>query len=364
MRRIDDAADEQYWKIAITGPGGTGKTTLGVSAPKPLIVLSERQGLPSIKQAAKRLGVPVPPVVFVDDAVDYRTVLKALRAPKDKPFVLIDRGNGEVVMELPVEDWPQTVIVDSLTDACDVVKRELDDQSPNRKDRSGLPVMSRGKWGVWTDRCMGLVKGFRDLPMHVVFLCLLSDRTKEDDDGNIIERIIQPKLATHGMGPQLCAAVNLMGYTRRKMDGGAPVYAVLTIAPEHMLSKPCEPLQQWEVPDLSSWIDRLNGNLTVAPDFPDMSGGNVPTKEPETEAPDEPQADDGPGEPEAFPACVECGRVAVGADGDMCGGCEALVFGDEGPVDPSEPEPDAGAPEVESKPKGAKAKRAAKKAGK
>ncbi len=327
MQRIDDLADEQYWKICITGPGGTGKTTLGVSAPKPLIVLSERQGLPSIKAAAKRLGVPVPPVVYVDVAEDYRTVLQALRAPKDKPFVLIDKSTGEVVMELAVEDWPQTVIVDSLTDACDVVKRELDDQAPNKKGRDGLPVMARGKWGVWTDRCMGLIKSFRDLPMHVVFLCLISDRTKEDADGNITERIVQPKLATHGMGPQLCAAVNIMGYTRRKVEGNVPIYGVLTIAPEYMLSKPCEPLQQWEVPDLSSWIERLNGNLTVMPDFPDMSDEVIPPKEPEK--PEQTTDDDGDAHDAAEDKpemCSECGLIIVQSAGDVCAGCEPDIL--------------------------------------
>ncbi len=330
MQRIDDLADEAYWKIAITGPGGTGKTTLGVSAPKPLIVLSERQGLPSIKAAAKRLGVPVPPVVFVDDAQDYRSVLKALHGPKDKPFVLVDRDSGEVVVELPVEEWPQTVVVDSLTDACDVMRRELDEQSPNRKGRDGLPVMARGKWGVWTDRCMALIKGFRDLPMHVVFLCLLSDRTKEDDSGNITERIAQPKLATHGMGPQLCAAVNVMGYTRRKMDGDNPVYAVQTITPEWKLSKPCEPLQQWEVPDLTSWVERLNGNLEVVPDFPNMSDEAIPAKEP-TPEPEQAVGQGGPpgsvsvtgGSGEVM--CSECGEEPVQDDGDICAGCESKI---------------------------------------
>lgn len=330
MQRIDDLAEEAYWKIAITGPGGTGKTTLGVSAPKPLIVLSERQGLPSIKQAAKRLGVPVPPVVYVDDAEDYRGVLRALHGPKDKPFVIVDPATGEVIIELPAEEWPQTVVVDSLTDACDVLRRELDAQSPNRKGRDGLPVMARGKWGVWTDRCMALIKGFRDLPMNVVFLCLISDRTKEDDDGNIIERIVQPKLATHGMGPQLCAAVNIMGYTRRKMEGDTPVYAVLTIAPEWMLSKPCEPLQQWEVPNLTSWIERLNGNLTVMPDFPDMSDEPMSPKKEEPSEPEQAERINGDGEAadesEGPPAmCSACGEQPVMNEGDVCTGCESAI---------------------------------------
>ena len=333
MQRVDNLAEEAYWKIAVTGPSGTGKTTLGVTAPKPLIVLSERQALPSIKMAAKRLGVPVPPVVYVEEADDYRSVLVALHRPKDKPFVIVDRSSGEVIIELPVEEWPETVVIDSLTDACDVVRKELDLQAPDRKGRDGLPFRAGNKWGIWVERCMGIVKGFRDLPMHVVFLCLLSDKTKEDDDGNVIERIIQPKLATHAMGQQLAAAVNIMAYTYRTSEGAKLVYGVMTNSRhEGMLTKPCEPLQRIEVADLTSWIDRLGGNLVATPDFPVAPESEAFQEEPEE--PTQPEQaerinDDGEAtdEQEGPPVerCSECGVEPVYMAGDICAGCEAKI---------------------------------------
>jgi hypothetical protein len=344
MQRIDNT-DESYWKVAITGPGGTGKTTLGVSAPKPLIVLSERQGLPSIKQAAKRLGVPVPAVVYVEHADDYRGILRALRGPKDEPFRVKD-ADGEVVMELPVEQWPETVVIDSLTDACDVMVNQIRDQSPPRKGRDGLPVDAQRFWGVLIDRCNGLIKGFRDLPMHVVFLCLLSDKTKEDDNGNMIERVIQPKLATHAMAQSLCAAVNVMGYTYRTVDKERqPVYGVRTMGPESMLTKPCEPLHKNEVADLGSWFARLSGNLAELPEFPlgpESLDGAEPDPEPEPEAQPERTEDEAP------PLCSACGDFPVVTEGEICEECEKAIPGPE-------PEPE---PKAEAKPK-----RGAKKAG-
>ena len=176
---------------------------------------------------------------------------------------------------------------------------------------------------------MGIVKGFRDLPMHVVFLCLLSDKTKEDDDGNVIERIIQPKLATHAMGQQLAAAVNIMAYTYRTSEGAKLVYGVMTNSRhEGMLTKPCEPLQRIEVADLTSWIERLGGNLVATPDFPvapESEAFQEEPEEPERPEQDEHTNDDGEatdaaeGKPEM---CSECGLIIVQSAGDVCAGCE------------------------------------------
>lgn len=350
MKRIDNEAGEAYWNFAICGPGGVGKTTMGVSAPKPLIVLSERQGMPSIRLAAKRLGRPVPPVALVEEADDYRAVLKALRGPRDKPFRIV--ADGQVVMELPVEEWPESVVIDSLTDACDVLVAEIRKISPPKKGRDGLPVDAQRFWGVLIDRATGIIKGFRDLPMHVVFLCLVSDKTKEDKDGRILERIVQPKLATKDMANALCAAVNVLGYAYKTLDRDKNVvHGFMTQGPEGMMTKPCEPLRGREVPDVANMIARLQGNLEDVPTMPlapeamDASRGD--------EAP--PPADEEPDtQPEGY-QCTNCGAAAVEQDGDMCQPCEDKVFGDAEAAAKADQESEAEEPEgaePEDKPKG------------
>ncbi len=331
MKRIDTEVGENYWNFAICGPGGVGKTTMGCSAPKPLIVLSERQGMPSIRLAAKRLGCPVPPVALVEDADDYRAVLKALRGPKDMPFRLI--SGGEVVMELAVEDWPETVVIDSLTDACDVLVAEIRKKSPQKPGRDGLPVDAQRFWGVLIDRATGIIKGFRDLPMHVVFLCLVSDKTKEDKDGRILERIVQPKLATKDMANSLCAAVNVLGYAYKTLDGQKNVvHGFMTQGPEGMMTKPCEPLRSREVPNVANMIARLQGNLEDVPTMPlapeamDASRGDETPPPAEGREPDEPQGSP-PSQPEFF-KCTNCQQSVVDVDGGMCQPCEDKIFGD------------------------------------
>jgi len=267
MKRIDDDENEMFWKFAIAGLSGAGKTSLGVSAPNPLILLSERQGMPSIKAAARRLGVPVPPVLLVERADDYRLALQALRGDRAHPFVVRDL-KGEVVLHLDV--WPETVVLDSLSDAVTVIMREIREQSPQRVGKDGLPVDAQRFWGVLSDRMFNLMKSFRDLPMHVVFLCLRDERTKEDGDGNVIERVIQPKLSPRSLVNDLCAAVNVVGYSYRTLDKQKHVvYGVVLEAGEGAVTKPCEPLRRVEVADLRSWIVRLNGFLTgPVPEMP------------------------------------------------------------------------------------------------
>jgi hypothetical protein len=111
------------------------------------------------------------------------------------------------------------------------------------------------------------MKLFRDLPMNVVFLCLRDERVKEDEDGNVIERIVQPKLSPRSLVGDLCAAVNVVGYSYRTHDKQERVvYGVVLEAGERAVTKPCEPLRAVEVANLSSWIDRLNGALDAPPE--------------------------------------------------------------------------------------------------
>lgn len=346
MKRIDTDEAEAYWNFAIAGPGGTGKTTMGVSAPRPLILLSERQGMPSIRLAAKRLGVPVPAVALVECADDYRAALIALRGPKNKPFRLctlpktvkengkvVRRIPGDLVMELPVDQWPLTVVLDSLTDACDVLVSEIRDQSPQKPGRDGLPTDAQRFWGVLIDRATGIIKGYRDLPMHVVFLCLVSDKTKEDKDGRILERIVQPKLATKDMANSLCAAVNVLGYAYKTLDRNKNVvHGFQTTGPEGMMTKPCEPLRSRELPDVGYWIRMLEGNLEdvgpmpLAPEAMDAARGDDDplgraTPEGVEEGYDESADPDPDADPEVF-SCSQCDTI-VEADGQLCDEHEA-----------------------------------------
>lgn len=306
MLRLDDLAEETYVSAAIYGKPGTGKTNFGVSAPKPLILLTERQALVHIKAAAVRLGKPCPPVVFCESVQDLRDVIRACRGDKKKPFAVRHKFKGkdgvpdtdEVVLTL--DEWPETLVLDSGTDAGRLMTESIDRESPPRAGSDGLPTHTQNYWGVLGTRFGSFVRDFRSLPMHRIILCLADD--KEVGEGEARTRWLGPSLPMRRLADDLAASVNVVGYTYRRVKrekrGESVVntihYGVLTVGPEYAVTKPFRPLRDAEVPDFTYWLKVINGTTqpTQAPALPGEldAGGEQPVKadtgpEPEVEAP-------------------------------------------------------------------------------
>lgn len=277
MERLDTSPAESYVSCAIYGKSGSGKTTFGVTAPKPLILLSERQGLVHIKQAAARLGIPVPPVLYMTTLQDYRNAVRALYGAKDRPFQVFEVHEGpdktrkrELLLELP--EWPQTVVIDSVTDVCRIVIEEIREQSPPKLGADGLPTDSQRFWQVLSDRARNVVMGFRDAPVHRIFLALADDRIQ--GEGDDARRQLTLDLPMRKLPEIVTAAVNCVGYAFRKEKRvpapGNPskwqtklIYGVMTTGPEFMTLKPYRPLRDTEVPDFSHWVKVIQGELTA-----------------------------------------------------------------------------------------------------
>jgi hypothetical protein len=267
MKRID-AEKNTHYKVAVFGESGTGKTTLGTSAPKPLFLLSERQGLNSIREACARSGEPVPPVLFMESMADYGDVLRSIRVPTDGPLVIRDKAGNELES---FDEWPETIVIDSLTDAMDKIKRELLLQSPPKVQDDGLAEMTMRHWGALRDRCEKLVRAFRDVPFHVLFLAL---RKVKDGDANT-SRFTGADLPMNALPGVLQACVNVAGMLRRdavpKLDeSGQPMvkdgrplrdyrHSVQMRGPEHLVVKAPLVLDTYEVPDLGVWFEKLDG---------------------------------------------------------------------------------------------------------
>lgn len=269
MKRLDDSTDPPWFKALVYGTTGSGKTSLGVTAPKPLILLSEAQGAIHVRQAAKRLGVPVPPMFYMESVFDFRNWVRALQGDKSKPLTVKERfkdpNTGEIVEHTVVEltEWPETVVIDSLTDVCRILIDEIRRESPQKKGQDGLPVDSQRSWQVLGDRYKNLVWAFRDVPAHVLFLALSEDR-EEGEDGNKV-RVLTADLAMKKLPRVTASAVNLVAYAFRKeirdKDGVRIQHAVMTSGPEYMLLKPYRPLRDTEVPNFGTWVNMVRGAL-------------------------------------------------------------------------------------------------------
>lgn len=276
MRRIDQETSP-FFKFTIFGESGTGKTTLGTTAPSPLFLLSERQGMNSIKEAAQRAGEAIPPVLFMEKMVDYRDVLRALHGDKEKPFKVLktivekdDKGKKKERFETMYEGpWPETVVIDSITDALNKLYGELVVEAPPPVQKDGLREMQMRHWGALRTRCEKLIRLFRDVPLHVVYLALKESREATESS----EPFTGPDLPMKALPGVLLGCVNVSGMTRRdtvpKIDSdGNPVvkdgkpmrtyeFSVQTRGPNYISIKAPMALNAYETPNISEWIEKL-----------------------------------------------------------------------------------------------------------
>lgn len=246
-------------KALIFGPSGSGKTALACTCPNPLVLLSERQGEATIRKRAKELGVKVPTVVIMETMADYRDAVRALHGDPTKPFKWVN-GDDQVVLEM--DPWPETVVIDSITDACELVRKSVLKASPPKKGEDGLEVFGQRHWGALRNRCEKMIRWFRDVPTHVVFLALLDERLNESSDG-MTTRTIGPMLPMRSLPDVLMAATNVSGMlTRRSVkiegqDDKELVYSIRTNGPSYLKVKPFRPINDIEEANFSLWLEKL-----------------------------------------------------------------------------------------------------------
>lgn len=134
---------DQFIKAVIYGASGSGKTTFAVTAPKPIFASSEK-GLMSIRQHK-------PAYAEINSLKDLQDMLAYLQTP-----------------------WHgyETVIIDSITEINDIIKSEIE----KRNKRN----MQLADWGELSKQIKVIFRGFRDLPMHVIFIA--QETTEKDED--------------------------------------------------------------------------------------------------------------------------------------------------------------------------------------
>lgn len=277
MERLDTMASATYLKALVYGPPGTGKTWIGCTAPNALILLSELQGMHHIAEWAAIKKRPRPPTLHMKTLEDYRNVERALHGAKNEPFVVRDRNGLEL---LRLDRWPETIVIDSITDAMEKLFEELLETSPPVKGKNGLPILSQQHWSEFKTRSQRLIKRFRDAPVHVVFIALVDDTTTETSDGEA-RRTVQPMMPMRKLPPALGAAVNVIGLTCRAQDTKDVTgpdgkvrrersyrHFVMTKGPDFILLKPNSFLLDQEEPDFSVWLAKTGGLYDSNADAP------------------------------------------------------------------------------------------------
>ncbi len=136
-------------KAVIYWPSGSWKTTIGGTAPKPIFASAEG-GLLSIAH----LKPAYAEIKSLDDLKELLVYLKKW----DHAF--------------------ETVIIDSITEINEIIKMDI--------EKKTWKAMQLQDWGTLAKRIREILRGFRDLDMHVLFIA----QESIDKDGDKIERIM------------------------------------------------------------------------------------------------------------------------------------------------------------------------------
>ena len=232
----DMPSDNVRLKLLLYGDSGTGKTWTASTAPVPVFLLTEPNGLPTI-----RASRPDAVVVQADEGHGGMDTVRAfLRAAKDGT--------------LARETGAQTCVLDSLNELQRMIRDEI------MAGKNGTPqegTFTLQDWGTLTDRMRQLVRAFRDLPLHVV---AITHAETQVDDNSV--RHVKPQFQGKSLPNEISGYFSAVGlqYRERKIDeDGTPTTAhrVLLTGPPTVLSKGLPGLAAVEEPDLQLWLRKL-----------------------------------------------------------------------------------------------------------
>lgn len=175
----------QKLRMLIYGGSGVGKTYFGSTAPNPLF-LSAEEGLLCLAEQ----GVNY---VEIKTKQDLENIYFALKNNNLKD------QNGK-----PIKC--DTVIIDSLTEIQQVIINKI----------TGGRQPSQREWGEFSNQMAEVLRKFKGLDKHLVFICLENEKADEDDNGREYSRFA-PEL--YGKLMQKTAAlVDMVGRYYMKVE--------------------------------------------------------------------------------------------------------------------------------------------------
>ena len=144
-------------KALICGDAGQGKTLISSTFANPVYASAE-SGLMSIADRS---------VPYVD--IKNSSELQQMKAALDQSPATLEKIFGTQI---------ETVVIDTIDEIQRMLVRER--LESEKKDKLSLP-----DFGWLSGQLEGIIRGFRNLPMNVVFTCHLKE-TRDDDLGRIV----------------------------------------------------------------------------------------------------------------------------------------------------------------------------------
>ena len=170
-------ADAQKVKALIYGSSGAGKTRFSATAPKPFYVNAER-GLMSARNVLKARGEDLEGY-SINTLKDLQDAYKYL-SEFDHPY--------------------ETVVIDSISEINEIIKPELEAKRPGG--------MVQKDWGDLHKKIKSILRKFRDLDMHVIFIA----QESVEKDEQVIHKIVP--LLNGKSATEIAYYMDIVGYPK------------------------------------------------------------------------------------------------------------------------------------------------------
>ena len=226
IKTPDKLVNKQGAKLLVYGQAGAGKTYATQTMPGKVLVISAEAGLLSIKDA------PNVSAIEVSNYDDLREVYSALKS-------------GELVYD--------SVCLDSVSEISEILL--VHEKGRNKDGRMAYQNVA--------EAVTSLMRSFRDLDMHVLFLC------KEGKDNNDGIFFFGPKMASKPLGEDITyffdEVLALRVLDDQDEDGNAIAARWLQtrIGQGYTAKDRSGKLEAFEKPDLTALIAKLGFSMNV-----------------------------------------------------------------------------------------------------
>jgi GTPase SAR1 family protein len=220
-----------FIKALVYGASGSGKTSFAGTAPKAIFASAEG-GLMSIAHFH-------PSFVDIRNVDDLKQLLTYLKTQKHEY---------------------QTVIIDSISEINEIIKAGIE-----QKNGKSMQLQD---WQVVQRTLRAIFRGFRDLPMHVLFLCQENMEMDEQKISKIVPSL-NGKAAT-----EIAYFMDIVGYLRIDPDG---TRHLITEPNSRYLTKDRSRVIGNETPiDFGVWMNKISKLEVQEQTVEDQFGPKVP----------------------------------------------------------------------------------------
>ncbi len=225
-RARDVVAEDLHYLLGLYGDSGAGKTWLAAYAPKPVVLLTEKNGEQSL-----RLSNPDASYVVATSAEQVRDFLRLAQ-------------DGTLA-----EQGFETLVLDGLTEIHQLIRDEI-------SARKGGDEFTLADWGELTGKMRKLMRLLRTLASRYHVVCtMLSEEEFAGEVKHVRPAFQGKKLANEVM--QFFSAVGYVFKRPVKGEESGVEHVAMFDGPARIKAKNCHPLRGTVAGPIDSWIEDL-----------------------------------------------------------------------------------------------------------